>query len=201
MSSVVDSIRAEYQRYQLLAERALGQVPDEMLGAPGPGGGNSLTTIAWHVAGNLRSRFTAFLTEDGEKPWRNREDEFASRTVSREALRTQWLAGWSILYDALTPITDGDLHRTVTIRGQPLAVHDALHRSLAHVSYHVGQIVYVAHAFRGEAWEYLSIAPGGSAAYNAAPTHETPGAHVARLSQAVPTDLHSHRTGIREGEQ
>ena len=186
MSSVVDSIRAEYLRYQMLAERALDQVPDESLGAPGPGGGNSLTTIAWHVAGNLRSRFTAFLTEDGEKPWRNREDEFAARTVSREALRTQWLAGWSTLYDALTPITAADLHRTVTIRGQPLAVHDALHRSLAHVSYHVGQIVYVAHALRGDAWEYLSIAPGGSAAYNAAPTHETPGAHVARLSRAEP---------------
>jgi hypothetical protein len=186
MSSVVDSIRAEYQRYQLLAERAMDQVPNELLSASGFGGGNSLTTIAWHVAGNLRSRFTAFLTADGEKPWRNREDEFAVRTVSREALRTHWLAGWSTLYDALAPITDVDLQRTVTIRGQQLAVHDALHRSLAHVSYHVGQIVYVAHAHRGAAWEYLSIAPGGSAAYNAAPTHETPAAHAARLRQAEP---------------
>lgn len=185
MSSVVDSIRAEYQRYQMLAERAMEQVPEHLLSAPGAGGGNSLVTIAWHVAGNLRSRFTAFLTEDGEKSWRNREDEFAERTVSRDELRAHWSAGWFALYEALQPLSDNDLHRSLTIRGQPLRVHDALHRSLAHVSYHVGQIVYLAHAHRGPAWEYLSIAPGGSAAYNAAPVHETPGAHVARLSERL----------------
>jgi hypothetical protein len=182
MSQFLDSIRAEYQRYQALAERALDQVPEPSLSAPGLGGGNSLTVIAWHLAGNLRSRFTAFLTEDGEKPWRNREDEFASRVVSREELRAHWQAGWAALHEALETLTDADLPRTVTIRAQPLQVHDALHRSLAHVSYHVGQLVYLAHAHRGGAWEYLSIPPGGSAAYNAAPTHETPAAHVAKLS-------------------
>jgi hypothetical protein len=182
MSAVLDSIRAEYQRYQALAERALDQVPDALLNAPGPGGGNSLTTIAWHVAGNLRSRFTDFLIDDGEKPWRNREDEFAPRVVSRAELRAHWVAGWSALSDAIAPLTDAELHASVSIRGQPLTVHDALHRSLAHVSYHVGQIVYLAHAHQGAAWEYLSIPPGGSAAYNAAPTHESPMAHVAKLS-------------------
>jgi hypothetical protein len=181
MSAVLDSIRAEYERYQMLGERALDQVPEALLSAPGPGGGNSLTTIAWHVAGNLRSRFTAFLTEDGEKPWRNREEEFAAREVSREELRAHWDTGWTALYDAIRPLTDADLHHTVTIRGQPLRVHDALHRSLAHVSYHVGQIVYLAHAHCGAAWEYLSIPPGASAAYNAAPSNETASAHVARL--------------------
>lgn len=184
MSVILHSIRAEYRRYQALAEGALGQVPDALLAAPGSGGGNSLTTIVWHVAGNLRSRFTAFLTEDGEKSWRDREGEFAARTVSRDELFAHWQAGWAALYDAVDPLTDDDLHRTVTIRGQSLRVHDALHRSLAHVSYHVGQIVYVAHAHRGAAWEYLSIPPGGTAAYNAAPTHETPGGHAARLSAA-----------------
>jgi Protein of unknown function (DUF1572) len=183
MSSVLASIRAEYQRYQVLAERALDQVADDALHAPGPGDGNSLTTIVWHVAGNLRSRFTAFLTDDGEKAWRDREGEFAPRTVSRETLRAEWLSGWAVLYDTLALLTDADLHHTVTIRGQSLAVHDALHRSLAHVSYHVGQIVYLAHAHRGAEWTYLSIPPGGTAAYNAAPTHETPGAHVARLGK------------------
>jgi hypothetical protein len=186
MSAILDSIRAEYQRYQVLAERALEQVPDALLSAPGVGGGNSLTMIAWHVAGNVRSRFTAFLTEDGEKPWRNREDEFAARVVSREELRAHWNAGWTALYDAIGPLTDADLHHTVTIRGQPLSVHDALHRSLAHVSYHVGQIVYLAHAHRGAGWEYLSIPPAGSAAYNAAPSNETPGAHVAKLRRGQP---------------
>jgi len=181
MTQIIDSIRAEYTRYRALAERALEQVPAQMLGAPGLGGGNSLTVIAWHLAGNLRSRFTAFLTEDGEKPWRNREEEFEARVVSREELLVHWNAGWSALNDALNALTDSDLQRTVAIRGQPLRVHDALHRSLAHVSYHVGQIVYLAHAHRGAAWEYLSIAPGGSVAYNAAPSKETPGAHVAML--------------------
>ncbi len=187
MSAVLQSIRAEYQRYQALAERALEQVPDGLLSAPGVGGGNSLSTIVWHVAGNLRSRFTAFLTEDGEKPWRDREDEFAVREVSREAMLTHWNAGWAALYESIGSLTDDDLQRTVTIRAQPLHVHDALHRSLAHVSYHVGQIVYVAHAHRGATWEYLSIPPGGTAAYNAAPTHETPGAHVARLGDVQAT--------------
>jgi hypothetical protein len=186
MSAVLDSIRAEYRRYQVLAERALDQVPDAMLAAPGPGGGNSLTTIAWHVAGNLRSRFTAFLTEDGEKAWRDREDEFIPRAVSRDELRAHWQRGWTALYDAIEPLTDTDLHRGITIRGQSLSVHDALHRSLAHVSYHVGQIVYLAHAHCGTTWAYLSIPPGGSAAYNAAPTHETPGEHIARLGGDAP---------------
>jgi hypothetical protein len=181
MSVIVDSIRAEYTRYQVLAERALDQVPEPLLSASGPRG-NSLTTIAWHVAGNLRSRFTAFLTDDGEKTWRNREEEFTARVVSREELRAHWNAGWAALYDAIGPLTDADLHQTVTTRGQPLRVHDALHRSLALVRYHVEQIVYLAHAHCGSNWEYLSIPPGGSAAYNAAPTHETPSAHVAKIT-------------------
>lgn len=181
MSAIVDSIRAEYERYQALAERAFEQVSEPKLSAPGLGGGNSLTVIAWHQAGNLRSRFTDFLTEDGEKPWRNREDEFAPRVVSRAELMAHWNAGWAALYGALAALTDADLQRTVTIRGQPLEVHDALHRSLAHASYHVGQIVYLAHAHQGATWEYLSIPPGGSAAYNAAPSNETPGAHTAKL--------------------
>lgn len=186
MSLVIDSIRAEYLRYQVLAEQALDQVPEALLSAPGPGGGNALTTIAWHVAGNLRSRFTAFLTDDGEKPWRNREEEFAPRIVSRDVLNAHWQSGWTALHDAIGLLTDADLHHIVTIRGQALSVHDALHRSLAHVSYHVGQIVYLAHAHRGADWHYLSIPPGGSAAYNAAPTLESPGAHVAGLTGGSP---------------
>jgi Protein of unknown function (DUF1572) len=185
VSSVVESIRAEYLRYQALAERALAQVPEAALSQPGPGDGNSLATIAWHVAGNLRSRFTDFLTEDGEKTWRNRDEEFAPRTVSRADLQAHWERGWSALHGATTTLTDADLHRRVTIRGQSLYVHDALHRSLAHVSYHVGQIVYLSHAHCGTSWEYLSIPPGQSQAYNASPTHETPAAHVARMRGAT----------------
>ena len=119
---------------------------------PGPGGGNSILVICWHVAGNLRSRFTDFLTSDGEKPWRNREEEFQDRAATRAELLAHWEMGWSALLDALAGLTDSDLARTVTIRGQPLRVHEALLRSLAHVSYHVGQVVYAARALRGGAW-------------------------------------------------
>ncbi len=180
-SPIIASIRAEYRRYQLLAERAMDQVPDALLAESGESGGNSIITIAWHIAGNLHSRFTDFLTDDGEKPWRDRENEFAQRDVSRDELRAHWSQGWTSLFTAIDPLTDADLARTIIIRGQPLTVGDALHRSLAHASYHVGQLVYVAHAKCGPNWSYLSIPPGGSAAYNAAPTHETADAHAARL--------------------
>jgi hypothetical protein len=176
--TLIKSIEAEYLRYKALAEAALAQVPEPQLSAPGPGNGNSLATICWHIAGNLQSRFTDFLTADGEKPWRNREEEFAARTVSRETLLAKWATGWDVLFSTLATLTDADLQTTVTIRRQPLAVHEALHRSLAHISYHVGQIVYLAHAMCGPQWKYLSIPPGASDAYNARPTLEKPSAHA-----------------------
>jgi hypothetical protein len=178
MNPLMRSIEGEYRRYKTLAEGAIAQVPDSKLSTPGAGEGNSLAVLCWHIAGNLQSRFTDFLTTDGEKPWRQREEEFAPRAVSREELLAKWNAGWDVLFGALAGLTDAELSSIVTIRGQPLAVHEALHRSLAHVAYHVGQIVYVAHAFSGTAWKYLSIPPGGSAAYDAAPTMENPLAHA-----------------------
>ena len=186
MSQVIDSIRAEYLRYRALAEAAIEQLAEPELSAAGPNGGNSVAVICWHVAGNLRSRFTDFLTSDGEKPWRQREEEFQARTVTRAELQAKWNAGWDALLGALATLGDDRLQQTVTIRGQPLEVHDALHRSLAHVSYHVGQIVYLAKALRGAEWRYLSIPPGGSAAYNQAPTHEKPSAHGAALDARRP---------------
>ena len=183
---LIDSIAAEYRRYKALGDSALEQVPDDRLSQPGPAGGNSLATICWHVAGNLQSRFTEFLTSDGEKPWRQREEEFAQRSVSRDELLEKWNGSWKVLFNALDDLSDADLDKTVTIRGQHLAVHEALHRSLAHASYHVGQIVYVAHSIVGDAWKYLSIPPGGSQAYNADPKMEKPGSHSERLSQFNP---------------
>jgi len=181
MNAMISSVTGEFQRYKALAEAALGQVPDPALSQPGPATGNSLATICWHVSGNLRSRFTDFLTTDGEKPWRHREEEFARRTLTRAELMAQWEGGWDVLFATLRGLTDADLERTVHIRGQPFRVHEALHRSLAHVSYHVGQVVYLAHSIQGAAWRYLSIPPGGSAAYNANPTHEKPADHEQRL--------------------
>ena len=183
MSPLVDSIRAEYLRYKALAEAALDQLEEAQLSLPGPNGGNSIAVICWHVAGNLRSRFTDFLTSDGEKPWRQREEEFAARTVSRAELQAKWNGGWEALLGALASLGDDQLHQTVTIRGQPLRVHEALHRSLSHASYHVGQIVYLGKVLRGADWRYLSIPPGGSDAYNQAPTKDKPSAHSAALER------------------
>lgn len=172
MRDIVGSIEAEYRRYKALAEGAMRQLSDGDLCEVGPGVGNSVAVLVWHISGNLTSRFTDFLTSDGEKPWRDRESEFAPRTVPRSDLLAKWEQGWGVLFDALEPLTDDDLPRRVSIRGQALSVVEALHRSLAHVSYHVGQVVYIARARRRESWQFLSIPPGRSTDYNANPTLE-----------------------------
>lgn len=182
MAGTIGSIEAEYRRYKTLAEAAMAQLRDEELSTPGPGGSNSAAVLVWHVAGNLASRFTDFLASDGEKPWRKREEEFARRTVSRAELLEKWQNGWGVLLGALAGLTDDHLPQQVKIRGQALEVREALHRSLAHAAYHVGQLVYLAKAIRGEEWTYLSIPPGQSEAYNRNPTLERPDAHAAELS-------------------
>ena len=149
--TVISSIESEYRRYQRLGEKSIRQLDAEALVRPPPGDGNSVAALVWHVAGNLRSRFTDFLTTDGEKPWRDRESEFAPRAVSAADVRAKWDEGWNVLWPALSTLSDADLSRTVTIRGQDLSVLDALHRSLAHTSYHVGQIVFLARSLRAEA--------------------------------------------------
>ena len=180
-SIVIDSIRAELLRYKALAEAAIAQLSDTQL-TDRPDGRNSVIVICWHIAGNFESRFTDFLTADGEKPWRRREEEFASRTVDRSELVAKWNRGWEVMLNTLSALSDSDLDRTVTIRRQPLTVHEALHRSLAHAAYHVGQIVYVAKSIRGGEWKYLSIPPGQSDAYNQAPAYERPSAHAQKLT-------------------
>ena len=179
MASIIDSIAGEYKRYKALAEGALSQLTDDQLVAPAPGGGNAIATICWHVGGNLRSRFTDFLISDGEKPWRRREEEFQSRSITRPELLAHWESGWSALLATLATLTDADLSREVTIRGQALRVDEALHRSLAHTTYHVGQVVYAARVLCGTGWHFLSIPPGQSEAFNAAPQLQRPAEHAA----------------------
>lgn len=174
MDALIRSIEGEFRRHKALGEGAFGQVPEAALSASGLNEGNSLAVMCWHISGNLKSRFTDFLTADGEKPWRDRDEEFVARSVSREEFVAKWEEGWKILLDTLGELHDADLAKQVVIRGQSLPVHEALHRSLAHISYHVGQVVYLSHAIVGAGWTYLSIPPGGSAAYNAAPTREKP---------------------------
>ena len=181
---IIDSIRGEYLRYKALAEAAMAQLSEAELIARGADADNSIATICWHVSGNLKSRFTDFLASDGEKPWRDRDQEFVRRDVTRQALLEKWEDGWRALLDALGTLADEQLMATVTIRNQPFLVHDALHRSLAHTVYHVGQIVFAAKAMKGEAWQSLSIPPGKSAEFNArGGGSQSPEAHAEMLRQ------------------
>ncbi len=184
-NAVVLSIQAEYTRYKALADGAMAQLSESELTAAVPES-NAIAVICWHVSGNLQSRFTSFLSTDGEKPWRQRDEEFRARVVSREELKNKWEQGWAVLFDSLATVSDLHLHHTVTIRQQPMTVIEALHRSLAHTSYHVGQIVYVAKALRAGHWKYLSIPPLGSAAYNAAPSMERPSSHASAIQDRLP---------------
>jgi uncharacterized damage-inducible protein DinB len=169
---LIDDFRSEYTRYRELAEKALAQMPDaELNRVPSPEG-NSAAMVVRHVGGNLVSRFTNFLTEDGEKPDRDRESEFEERPYERAELERLWRRAFTVVDDALAPLADADLARTVTIRGKPLTVHAALARSVAHIAYHVGQIVLLARMTAASPWESLSIPRGQSAAYNASPARE-----------------------------
>ena len=166
---LIADFRSEYARYRQIAEKAMRQMPDTLLNRVPAADANSAAMIVRHMSGNFVSRFTNFLTEDGEKPNRDRDAEFAERTYARDEVEELWSKGFAVLESALAPLGDADLQRTVTIRNQPMTVHAALARSLAHLSYHVGQIVLLARIYASGPWESLSIPKGQSKSYNAAP--------------------------------
>ena len=166
---LIADFRSEYARYRQIAEKAMRQMPDTLLNQVPAADANSAAMIVRHMSGNFVSRFTNFLTEDGEKPNRDRDAEFAERTYARDEVEELWSKGFAVLESALAPLGDADLQRTVTIRNQPMTVHAALARSLAHLSYHVGQIVLLARIYASGPWESLSIPKGQSKSYNAAP--------------------------------
>lgn len=165
-TSQLQDALAVFRQYKQLAERAMAQVSDEALLASGDEDQNSIAIIVKHVAGNMRSRWTDFLTSDGEKPDRRRDTEFENPPASRAELLAIWEAGWQCLFDALTPLTDADLTRTVTIRGEAHSVSQALNRQVAHYAYHIGQIVVLAKQLRTGAWQTLSVARGQSQTFN-----------------------------------
>ena len=164
--STLESLRAEFRRYKTLADRAVVQVADADLHTPLGPDENSLAIILAHMGGNLRSRFTDFLTSDGEKEWRNRDEEFIEKEIDRKELLEIWERGWACLFDAIDPLNDADLARIVTIRGEPHTVAKALTRALGHAAYHSGQIVQLARHFAGPNWRTLSIPRGKSEQYN-----------------------------------
>jgi hypothetical protein len=162
----------EYERYRLTGEKALKQIPDGALNHSLGGESNSAAAVVRHISGNLVSRFTDFLTSDGEKPWRDRESEFADAWYDRREVEEMWAKGWGVLMSSLSTLTDADLGRRVTIRGHSLSVHEALCRSLAHTASHVGQIILLARVLHEGEWQSLSIPKGRSADYNQNPTTE-----------------------------
>lgn len=165
--------RRTFRNYRRLAEAALAQVSDAHLGATIDGqpaapdaDDNTIAVIMQHVGGNLRSRFTDFLTTDGEKPDRNRDAEFeSSGSVDRTALLARWNEGWDVALATLDALTEADLDRTVYVRSEGFLVPEALSRAVTHTAYHVGQIVYIAKHFAGANWRSLSIPKGKSAAH------------------------------------
>lgn len=167
MRAVVGSIEEEFRKWRRLGERALEQLTDEQINAPGAGGNSSVAVIVQHVAGNLRSRFTDFLTTDGEKPDRNRDGEFEEPGLTCAAARALWERGFAAALRALAELNDADLARTVTVRTEPCTVAEALHRSLGHTANHAGQVIYLAKSHCGAGWRTLSIPKGGSEAFNA----------------------------------
>ncbi len=158
-----------FRYYKKLADRAMEQCPDDALFTCLDAESNSIATIVKHIAGNMRSRWLNFLTTDGEKPDRNRDTEFETPPATRADLVEMWERGWKFLFDALEPLTGGDLTRTVTIRTEPHSVMQAINRQVAHYSMHIGQIVYVAKhltfAQTGK-WESLSVPRGKSSTFN-----------------------------------
>ena len=163
---IINSIKSEYLRYKKLAEGAIQQTPEAGINKVLGEDNNSISVIVFHISGNLKSRFTDFLTTDGEKEWRKRDTKFETCQLAKSELINVWDEGWNILFTALDKLIDDDLRKKVTIRKKELSVADALHRSLAHLSYHVGQIVFIARVITGKEWVSLSIARGGSIDYN-----------------------------------
>jgi hypothetical protein len=169
---LIEDFRSEFSRYRTLGERAIAQVPDSALNVVPAPDGNSIAMIVRHVSGNLISRFTDFLTTDGEKPDRDRDREFDDNSYSRNEVNALWKKGWDVIERELNSLKDGDVEKEVTIRQQPLTVHAALSRSLAHISYHVGQLVLLSRMHASGPWQSLSIPKGQSVSYNKAPTLE-----------------------------
>jgi len=165
-TSYVKDITDVFHNYKRLADRAMEQAPDEALFASLDAESNSIAIIVKHLAGNMRSRWTDFLTSDGEKPGRNRDSEFEAPPATRAELLALWESGWKSLFVGLASVTDADLTRTVHIRGEAHSVLQAINRSVTHIAYHVGQIVYLAKYFAGSKWTTLTVPRGKSGQFN-----------------------------------
>lgn len=162
----LESVIKRLLTYKELGDRTFGQLEEKDFHFSPNGGSNSIAIIIQHLSGNMMSRFTNFLTEDGEKPWRNRDAEFNARPLNSTQLVDLWEKGWKCLLDTLRSLKEEELLKTVHIRHEPLSAIDAINRQLAHYPHHVGQIVYIGKMIRNTDWKSLSIPIGGSARFN-----------------------------------
>ena len=160
------SAKRSFNQCKLLGEKAMEQLNAENLFWQYNEQSNSIAIIVQHLWGNMLSRWTNFLTEDGEKEWRQRDAEFEKIIKTKDELLDRWNAGWNCLLTTLDSLTNDDLDKTIYIRKEPMTVIDAINRQLAHYSYHVGQIVYLGKMLAGEHWNSLSIKKGGSKDFN-----------------------------------
>jgi len=166
LTSYLQDSLAVFRAYKSLGERAIAQVSDDQLQVALDVESNSIAVIVKHLAGNMRSRWTDFLTTDGEKPDRNRDSEFEKPPVTRAALIELWESGWGCVFAALEPLQDSDLQSTVYIRNEPHSVMQAIHRQVAHYALHIGQIIFLAKHLQSSKWASLSIPRGKSGDFN-----------------------------------
>lgn len=161
-----DLLIKRFEYYKNLGDKVFQQLSEEQIFWKQNEESNSIAIIVKHIAGNMLSRWTNFLTEDGEKIWRNRDDEFINTFKSKQEVLNYWEKGWKCLFGALDQMNDKNLHSTIYIRGEAHTVLDAVFRQLAHYPYHIGQIVYIAKMIKNNNWETLSIARNKSQEFN-----------------------------------
>ena len=175
MSSYLDSVKQLFEYYKSLGQGCFDQISEGDINFIPEGESNSIGILVKHLAGNMHSRFTNFLTEDGEKSWRKRDDEFVDSITTLSQLNQVWDEGWQVVFDAVEPLSASDLDQVVYIRNEGHTVTEALNRQLAHYAYHVGQIVFLSKMIIGDKWNSLSIPKGQSQTYNKAKFNQDKG--------------------------
>jgi hypothetical protein len=162
----LESVRKQFEYYKMLGDKTFSQLQDDKLFWQYNEDSNSIATIVKHLWGNMLSRWTDFLTTDGEKEFRNRDAEFENDIESREELLAKWNEGWDCLFKAINSLTTDDLDKIIYIRNQGHTVTEAINRQLAHYPYHIGQIVFIGKMLSENGWNSLSIPRGNSKAFN-----------------------------------
>ncbi len=199
LQNFLDESTAAFHGYKTLAEKAMKQVSDEEFFRAIDAGSNSIASLAKHIGGNLRSRWTDFLTADGEKPDRNRDSEFVAENDTRDRIMQFWETGWNALFETLRFLKPEDLEKIVQIRGEDFTVIKAINRAAMHTASHVGQITFLAKHFRSSEWQTLSIARNESAEFNAyLAAKQNKGNYLEAAREFSEKDLKIEKSGRRE---